>query len=275
MKFMMLVVAADSLSKREVFRLPDPFAVITADGEQTRSTSVIKKTLNPYWNEAFILRVSNDSIITIQIFDQKKWKKEESQGFLGLVNISIADIFDINADGGDEILTLDLKKGNSNTYVSGKIVVGITTRGIGADGTEAASSNPTPLEFLSVNERPSSRNSTDRANAEILSSKPATFRSESSSQVGSSGTNPRRNSNSSAPSEEPLPQGYKIVYIYKLDGNKVQTIEVENIMLITIQELRLGIVLEQIISKILNSLENSICIDTCLMKLNQVFLPHL
>lgn len=48
-----IVVAADGLSKRDVFRLPDPFAVITVDAEQTHTTSVIKKTLNPYWNESF------------------------------------------------------------------------------------------------------------------------------------------------------------------------------------------------------------------------------
>lgn len=48
-----IVVAADGLSKRDVFRLPDPFAVITVDAEQTHTTSVMKKTLNPYWNESF------------------------------------------------------------------------------------------------------------------------------------------------------------------------------------------------------------------------------
>lgn len=45
-----LVVAADSLAKRDVFRLPDPFAVITVDGEQTNTTSAIKvrlRTLSP------------------------------------------------------------------------------------------------------------------------------------------------------------------------------------------------------------------------------------
>jgi E3 ubiquitin-protein ligase NEDD4 len=51
------VVAADSLVKRDVFRLPDPFAVVTVDGEQTHTTSVIKKTLNPYWNENFDMYV--------------------------------------------------------------------------------------------------------------------------------------------------------------------------------------------------------------------------
>ena len=69
-----LVIAADGLYKRDVFSklhrnalpktcqnadqfmaigFPDPFAVATVDGEQTQTTSVIKKTLNPYWNESF------------------------------------------------------------------------------------------------------------------------------------------------------------------------------------------------------------------------------
>ena len=34
---------------------PDPFAQITMDGEQMRTTIPIKKTLNPYWNEDLIL----------------------------------------------------------------------------------------------------------------------------------------------------------------------------------------------------------------------------
>jgi Ca2+-dependent lipid-binding protein len=32
---------------------PDPFAVATLGGEQTKTTTVIKRTLNPYWNESF------------------------------------------------------------------------------------------------------------------------------------------------------------------------------------------------------------------------------
>lgn len=57
LKMTWAVVAADGLSKRDVFRLPDPFAVITVDAEQTHTTSVIKKTLNPYWNESFDMYV--------------------------------------------------------------------------------------------------------------------------------------------------------------------------------------------------------------------------
>jgi E3 ubiquitin-protein ligase NEDD4 len=32
--------------------------VATINGEQTRTTSVIKKTLNPYWNESFDMYVT-------------------------------------------------------------------------------------------------------------------------------------------------------------------------------------------------------------------------
>lgn len=47
------MLVADGLYKRDLLRFPDPFAVVTVDGEQTHTTSVIKKTVNPYWNESF------------------------------------------------------------------------------------------------------------------------------------------------------------------------------------------------------------------------------
>jgi E3 ubiquitin-protein ligase NEDD4 len=70
------VIAADGLVKKDLFfKMPDPFgkfhsgttspvimsnlicllAVVTVDGEQTHTTTVMKKTLNPYWNESFDL----------------------------------------------------------------------------------------------------------------------------------------------------------------------------------------------------------------------------
>ncbi|CAG8451338.1 3081_t:CDS:10 [Diversispora eburnea] len=119
------VIAADGLYKRDVFRLPDPFAVVTVDGEQTHTTSVIKKNLNPYWNESFDVQVSNSSVIAVQIFDQKKFKKKD-QGFLGVINIQIGDVFDINV-GGEEMLTKDLKKSNANEVVHGKLILNLST----------------------------------------------------------------------------------------------------------------------------------------------------
>lgn len=44
-------------------------------------------------------RATEDSILAIQIFDQKKFKKKD-QGFLGVINIRVGDVIDFDA-GGD------------------------------------------------------------------------------------------------------------------------------------------------------------------------------
>ncbi|KAL5526560.1 hypothetical protein ACEPAF_8284 [Sanghuangporus sanghuang] len=135
-KIRITVVAADGLSKRDVFRLPDPFAVITVDAEQTHTTSVIKKTLNPYWNENFDVIVKDSSVIAVQIFDQRKFKRRD-QGFLGVVNIRVSDVLDLEL-GGHEMLTLDLKKSNDNLVVHGKLIIYLSTN------TSQPISNPGP-----------------------------------------------------------------------------------------------------------------------------------
>ncbi|KAK9466291.1 hypothetical protein V1512DRAFT_264301 [Lipomyces arxii] len=124
-KLRITVIAADGLYKREVFRFPDPFAVITVDGEQTHSTAVIRKTLNPYWNESFDVNVTESSIIAIQIFDHKKFKRKD-QGFLGVINILVKEEIDLTL-GGEEMLTKELKKSNDNLVVHGKLIISLST----------------------------------------------------------------------------------------------------------------------------------------------------
>lgn len=55
--------------------------------------------MNPYWNESFDFRANEDSILAVQVFDQKKFKKKD-QGFLGVINIRIGDVIEL-ANGAD------------------------------------------------------------------------------------------------------------------------------------------------------------------------------
>jgi hypothetical protein len=47
------VFGAFGLSKRDILSLPDPFAVLTVDGEHTSSTRVVRKNLSPNWADHF------------------------------------------------------------------------------------------------------------------------------------------------------------------------------------------------------------------------------
>ncbi|SGZ56028.1 CIC11C00000003549 [Sungouiella intermedia] len=136
------VVAAEALYKRDVFRQPDPFAVITVDGSQTKTTKTARKTLNPYWNESFFLDASEDSILVIQVFDQKKFKKKD-QGFLGVVNLRIGDVIDLSLPNAEETITRDLKKSNENLAVSGKVIIVLSHNSANANGSAATESRPT------------------------------------------------------------------------------------------------------------------------------------
>lgn len=48
--------------------------------------------------------MNEDSILAIQVFDQKKFKKKD-QGFLGVINIRVGDIIELapDADGKDSV----------------------------------------------------------------------------------------------------------------------------------------------------------------------------
>ncbi|KAH8101291.1 ubiquitin-protein ligase [Cristinia sonorae] len=119
------IVSADGLVKRDMFRLPDPFAMITVDGTQTQTTAVTRKTLKPHWNESFDIEVTNTSMIVVQIFDQKKFKKRD-QGLLGSVSIRVCEVMNLES-ASYEMLTLDLKKSSQNSVVHGRIVLNLST----------------------------------------------------------------------------------------------------------------------------------------------------
>jgi len=53
--------------------------------------------------------VTEDSILAIQIFDQKKFKKKD-QGFLGVINIRIGDVMDMDMGGDGTSSWLELTR---------------------------------------------------------------------------------------------------------------------------------------------------------------------
>ncbi|KAI9505687.1 hypothetical protein GGI25_002404 [Coemansia spiralis] len=142
-KLKVTVLAADNLYKRELFRMPDPFVVLTVDGAQTKTTKALKRTLSPYWNESFEVQVKPTSVITAQVFDQRKFKKR-GQGFLGVINVQISQHINVQA-GGETMVTQDLKNSNNSDPVQGRLVMQFNI---------AADRNGTPLPTASASPSP-------------------------------------------------------------------------------------------------------------------------
>ena len=90
--------------------------------------------------------VKDSSVVAVQIFDQRKFKRKD-QGFLGVVNVRVSDVLDLELGGhglfrhlpgaaidkkliksfSTEMLTLDLKKSNDNLVVHGKLIMYLST----------------------------------------------------------------------------------------------------------------------------------------------------
>lgn len=82
-------------------------------------------------------QVKDSSVVAVQIFDQRKFKRKD-QGFLGVINIKVSDVLDLEL-GGHEMLTKELKKsGSDNSPVHGKLIVYVSTN------TTAPITNPGP-----------------------------------------------------------------------------------------------------------------------------------
>lgn len=71
----------------------------------------------PDWNESFDVNVKDSSVVTVQIFDQKKFKKKD-QGFLGVINIPIANTLDLDLGGDGEHVPFDETCARTETVCS-------------------------------------------------------------------------------------------------------------------------------------------------------------
>ncbi|KAF4576917.1 hypothetical protein EYR36_004901 [Pleurotus pulmonarius] len=168
---------ANGLVKRDFFSLPDPFAVLTVDGEQTNATRVMKKSLSPLWNETFDVNVRLSSTLTIQVFDHKKFRNRD-QGSLGVVSVPAEEVMQ-SAEENRGLVTKDLTMAENKLNVYGKLMLSFafasqrpseaqdfprlpraqSTIGLSSEFSQAQSSSLSPAR-ASVPLAPSSRPST-------------------------------------------------------------------------------------------------------------------
>ncbi|KAJ2161410.1 hypothetical protein GGF46_001505 [Coemansia sp. RSA 552] len=132
------VLAASDLYRRDMFRQPDPFVVLTVDGAQTQTTRAIKHTLSPYWNETFKVEAKPSSVITAQVFDQRKFKKR-GQGFLGVINVQVSQHINMQT-GGSAMVTQDLRNSNNNDPVQGHLSLEFSAEHVEEDGARQPTS---------------------------------------------------------------------------------------------------------------------------------------
>ncbi|KAI8338086.1 E3 ubiquitin-protein ligase RSP5 [Chlamydoabsidia padenii] len=131
------IVSVEGLLKSNLFfKLPDPFAMVTIDGEQNYTTTVLKKTLNPCWNESFDIQVTSQTVLALQVFDQKRFKKRD-QGSLGATTIQLDKVFDLQSTN-DETISLELK---ANDQIHGKATLKLSTN-VSTPINEGTSSTP-------------------------------------------------------------------------------------------------------------------------------------
>lgn len=89
------IISGNSLAKKDIFGASDPYVRITLyrgdrdDGIiDIRHTAVIKKSLNPKWDEEFLFRVNpRDNVILFEVFDSNRITRDD---FLGLVEIPLS-----------------------------------------------------------------------------------------------------------------------------------------------------------------------------------------
>jgi hypothetical protein len=129
------VVSAKQLRAADSNGLSDPYAKLRI-GEQTNSTSVVDKNLNPTWDESFeffIPDLSSTDLLTITVFDKDTYSSDD---FLGQVTFPPAGQWQTfvsslvetkvaysceRASGENYVLPLLGKKGEISTKTRGKI----------------------------------------------------------------------------------------------------------------------------------------------------------
>ncbi|XP_045497074.1 E3 ubiquitin-protein ligase SMURF2 [Colias croceus] len=147
-KIRLTILCARNLVRRDLFRLPDPFAKISVDGSgQVYSTNAVKATLDPKWNTHYDLYLTKGDGITISIWNQRKVHKRQGSGFLGCVRIQSSTVHKLK-DTGYQCLELCEDNSGEACGVKGQVIVSLLSRD-GARGEPAsAAGEGSPLAVV-------------------------------------------------------------------------------------------------------------------------------
>ena len=79
------------VSIRHIYRYPNLYVRLSVDGYALKDARIITRTMSPDWNQFYKLRVTKDSIITLEVFDGRDYTQKDL-GSLGVVIIRIANV---------------------------------------------------------------------------------------------------------------------------------------------------------------------------------------
>ncbi|XP_014672884.1 PREDICTED: E3 ubiquitin-protein ligase SMURF2-like [Priapulus caudatus] len=154
-KLRITILCAKNLTKKDFFRLPDPFVRISVDGTgQVHNTETCKNSMDPKWNQHYDLYVGRSDSITISVWNHKKIHKRAGAGFLGCVRIT-SNALQRLKDTGYQRLDLCKKQLNDPDPVRGQVVVSIMSRDRGSSDRNAVTDSMGNLAYsMDPNELP-------------------------------------------------------------------------------------------------------------------------
>eukprot|EP00047_Mylnosiga_fluctuans_P002681 m.225488 g.225488 ORF g.225488 m.225488 type:complete len:926 (-) comp11270_c0_seq1:199-2976(-) len=118
------VLSAEGLARRTLFRQQDPFVIISVDGKEF-ATPACHKTLSPVWNYDHDVVISISSIITLTIYDARRYQVGQIAGLMGTVIIPASAYLDHHTlrDGASATHTFRLKRRVPEDVVTGTVAV--------------------------------------------------------------------------------------------------------------------------------------------------------
>ncbi|VVC89078.1 unnamed protein product, partial [Leptidea sinapis] len=147
-KVRLTILCARNLVRRDLFRLPDPFAKISVDGSgQVYSTNTVKATLDPKWNTHYDLYLTKGDGITISVWNQRKVHKRQGSGFLGCVRIQPSTVNKLK-DTGYQCLELCEDSSGETCGVKGQVIVSLLSRDGSRGEPASAAGEGSPLAVV-------------------------------------------------------------------------------------------------------------------------------